>query len=89
MKEKGAKYNLVYCSGATGYGWKHDYDTLEEFEDFVDEKRTDYTARLQVWDYQLRKFIFWKDALTYEPRIDYLHDIWRDMRTKDRQIKLK
>lgn len=81
------KYIVTYVSGATGYGWEHQYNSLEEFEKFIDEMRKEYTAKIIVWDEELKKFIFWKDCLTYKPRIDMLHDIMRDMRTTTRKIK--
>ena len=79
------KYTVTYVSGATGYGWKSEYDTLADFENFVDEKRKDYTARVLVWDNILQKFIFWKDCLSYTARIDMLHSFLRDMRTNTRE----
>lgn len=52
------KYVVNYCSGSTGYGWSKEYDRLDEFEDFVNEKRRDYTARVTVWDDSVKGFIF-------------------------------
>ena len=85
LKEK--KYTVSYCVGSTGYGWRHEYDRLDEFEDFVDEIRREYTASLWVWDSTLQDFIFWKDCLEYKPSIDKLHDFRRDMRTTTRRAK--
>ena len=82
------KYIVNYCSGSTGYGWKKEYDRLDQFEDFVNEIRHNYTAYITVWDDELKEHIFWKDCLTYEPRIDMLRAICRDMRTKTRKVKL-
>lgn len=88
MKEtKDKKYTVSYCMGATGYGWRKQYDRLEEFEDFVDEIRGEYSAYLSVWDDMLQDFIFWKDCLEFKPRIDRLHDFRRDMRTTTRISK--
>ena len=81
------KYSVDYVSGATGYGWERDFDRLDEFESFINEMRTEYTARVLVYDHQMEKFIFWKDCLSYKPRIDMLHCIGRDMRTKTRKYK--
>lgn len=81
------KYTVDYKSGATGYGWSIEYDRLDEFEDFINEMRTEYMTMVHVWDSELEKFIFWKDCLTYDPRIDMLHTIERDMRTKTRTMK--
>ena len=85
MKHK--KYSVDYCSGATGYGWSAEHDRLDEFEDFINEMRTEYTAAVRVYDYALGDFIFWKDTLTLKPRVDKLHDVFRDMRTKNRRMK--
>ena len=81
------KYSVDYCSGATGYGWSHEYDRLDEFEDFIDEMRNEYTASVRVFDYDLGEFIFWKRTLSYKPEIDMLHDLFRDMRTTNRRMK--
>lgn len=81
------KYQISYCSGATGYGWTHESDRLEEIEPFVDEKRTDYSARVTVWDNSINDFIFYKRALTYTPETDDLSRFDRDYRTKTRRWK--
>ena len=82
------KYTVSYASGATGFGWEHEYDRLDEFEDFVKEKeRSDYTARVTVWDDELGKFVYWKDCLASKPRIDMLSDLFRDFRTTTRKMK--
>lgn len=75
------KYSVEYCSGATGFGWEKEYDQLDEFEDFINEMRGEYTACVSVFDYSRRKFIFLKRALTYKPEKDMLGDLLRDMRT--------
>ena len=82
------KYTVMYCSGSTGYGWEKEYDRLDEFEEFVDHIRDEYTAKLWVWDDTLQKFIFWKDFLEYKPSIDLLHSLGRDMRTTTRKAKV-
>ena len=87
MEKKEKKYTVDYCSGATGYGWSQQYDRLDEFESFINEMRKVSTAHVTVWDSQLKDFIFWKDCLCYEPRIDMLRPDkhFRDLRTKDRK----
>jgi hypothetical protein len=80
------KYTVTYISGATGYGWSQQYDRLDEFEDFIDEMRNEYTAAVRVWDEDLNRFIFWKKALS-TPSIDMLADMMRDMRTATRKTK--
>ena len=81
------KYSLEYCSGATGYGWEKEYDRLDEFEDFINEIRNEYTAKVTVFDYSLKKFIFYKRALSFKPEKDMLFNLFRDMRTTTRKIK--
>ena len=81
------KYNVQYTSGATGYGWSDDFDRLDEFEYFVNDIRKEYTAKLTVYDRTIKKFIFWKDCLTFTPYIDMLRSGVRDMRTKTRMYK--
>lgn len=78
------KYTVEYISGATGYGWEEDYDRLDQFEDFIDEMRNEYTAKVTVYDNELPGFIFWKNVLTYDIDIDILTAPGRDMRTKNR-----
>ena len=82
-----AKYIVNYCSGPTGYGWRQEYDRLEDFESFVNTVGFDYSTALDVWDETQQKFIFWKDVLTSQPRIDDLHRVDRDYRTKSRSRK--
>lgn len=81
------KYSVEYRSGATGFEWKEEYDRLDEFEDFVDEMRGEYTAFVSVFDYSRRKFIFFKKALTYKPEKDMLGALLRDMRTTTGETK--
>ena len=85
MTEK--KYSVSYTSGATGFGWEEEYNRLDEFENFIDEMRNNYTARVTVWDSKLGDFIFWKRCLTFTPDIDLLGKFGRDMRTKTKQWK--
>ena len=81
------KYQLSYCSGATGYGWTQEYDRLEEIEPFVNEMRSVYTAEVTVWDNSVKDFIFYKRTLTYKPETDDLSRFDRDYRTKTRRWK--
>lgn len=81
------KYVVNYYSGSTGYGRSKEYDRLDEFEDFVDEMRREYTARVTVWDESVHEFIFWKDCLSYKPYIDKLSDPFRDRRTISKKCK--
>ena len=56
------------------------------------EIRNDYTARLTVWDNELKDFVFWKDCLTYNCKIDMLRAYERDLetmqRTQDYNLKM-
>lgn len=88
MAKKEKKYTVWYTSGATGFGWKEEYNRLNEFEAFIDQMRREYTASVQVWDSKLEDFIFWKDCLTFKPDIDLLATMNRDLRTKTRKWKL-
>lgn len=81
------KYCVDYCSASTGYGWSHEYDRLDEFEDFINEQRSVYSAMISVYDYTLKKFIFQKGC-SWKPSVDMLRDAFRDMRTSDRKMKL-
>ncbi len=82
------KYTVDYKNCATDYGWSSEHDGLDEFEGLTNELRNDYMTMIHVWDSELEKFIFWKDCLTHYPRIDMLHTIERDMRTKTRTARM-
>ena len=79
------KYEVWYTSGATGFGWTQYYDRLDEFESFIDELRSDYSAAVRVWDTTLKKFIYVKKCLSYKAEVDMLFCTDRDMRTKTRK----
>jgi len=81
------KYSVTYASGATGFGWEHEYDRISELEGFVNEIRHEYTVSLTVWDNVLKDFIFWKDCLSTKCEIDMLHSRDRDLRTTTRKLK--
>lgn len=83
MAEK--KYYVSYASGATGYGWEHEYDRLDEFEDFV--RGVDRTAYIFVYDYELGETIYHKDCLDDKPTINLLSAPLRDFRYKTRTYK--
>jgi predicted RNA-binding protein with PIN domain len=80
------KYTVDYCHGNTGYGWSKEFDRLDEFEDFINDCRRDYGAKVRVWDNTLQKVIFQKGC-SWNPSVDMLQDISRDMRTTDRKAK--
>lgn len=81
------KYSVSYCSGATGYGWKQEYDRLDEFESFIKEMRNEYTCEISVFDHELGDFIYWKRALCYEPEVNVMFNLFRDLRTTTRRMK--
>lgn len=81
------KYVVTYCSATTGYGWKQEFDRLSEFEPFIDEMRNVPSAAVDVYDRELGDFIFNKDCFC-EPDVDMLRGLWRDMRTKNRKMKM-
>lgn len=81
------KYFVNYASAATGYGWAHEYDHISDFEDFVNEQRTDATAYISVYDNELGKCIFRK-GYGYKPDVDFLKNPNRDLRTTTREHKL-
>lgn len=85
MAKTQKKYIVDYCSGATGYGWKQEFDRLDEFASFVDHLRSDVTARVVVWDESIKDFIFWKNCLEWKPEIDKLRDMNRDRRTRTKE----
>ena len=82
-----AKYIVDYCSGSTGFGWSQEFDRLDEFEDFINDCRHNYSAKVQVWDSTLKAYIFRKGC-SWKPEIDMLHAGDRDMRTTDRKVKV-
>ena len=86
---KHGKYTLSYCSGATGYGWHKECQTLEEAEGFIASMKRDgwYTAFLQVWDNVRNVCIFEKRVLCLKPETDDLHRADRDYRTITRNKK--
>lgn len=83
-KGKVYKYEIGYCSGATGYGWEDACDTIEEVEEIISEIRETRTAMVTVFDNNLGNFIFYKRALS-EPETDMIYSFKRDLRTTTRQ----
>ena len=81
------KYAVSYYSVTTGYGWQQEFDRLDEFESFIDEMRLKPSASVSVWDNELHEYIFDKDAFC-EPEVDMLRNLFRDMRTRNRKMKL-
>jgi len=80
------KYEILYISGATGFGWEHACDSINEVESMIEEIKNIHTAMVTVYDNILNDFIFYKHALS-KPDIDFLHDYNRDLRTTTRKRK--
>lgn len=66
------RYHISYTSGATGYGWEQETDSLKEARGIAhsDSFGENYTAMVTIWDEELKDFIFWKSVLCYKPDID-------------------
>jgi hypothetical protein len=79
-----AKYTVDYCNASTGYGWSQKYDRLDEFEDFINEHRRDPLAYINVWDSELKAYIYMK-GYGFKPDVDLLRNPLRDMRTTTRE----
>ena len=42
------KYIVTYASGATGFGWEHEYDRISELEGFVNEIQAKFLIKIIV-----------------------------------------
>jgi len=82
-----AKYSVDYVSGATGYGWTQDFESIAEVERFVNQMRRKVSAGVRVWDRGLGDFIFWKNPWVWDADIDMLRSGRRDFRTRTRTAK--
>ena len=69
------RYSISYCSGATGYGWDAQADSIEEAIGIV-KSVYGYTSEIWVWDDEKREHIYWKRVLTYQPEIDTINAEW-------------
>ena len=79
------KYSVSYASGATGFGWETEFDTIKEVEECIDDIWRVYSAMVTVYDYELHDFILYKRCLQHKPDKDMLHTWKRDLRTKTRE----
>ena len=72
MSKHSKRYHISYASGATGYGWEEETDSIEEARHIArsDDFGKHYTASLTIWDEEIQDFIFWKSVLEYKPKID-------------------
>ena len=66
------RFHIYYCSGATGYGWEKETDSIREARGIAhsDDFGRNYTAEVSVWDEVIKDFIYWKRVLRYKPEID-------------------
>lgn len=66
------RYHISYTSGATGYGWNEETDSIEDVRHIVnsDSFGRHYTAFVSVWDEVIKDFIFYKRCLTYKAETD-------------------
>lgn len=79
------KYSVSYVSGATGFGWDEELDTIKEVEYCIVDFKDIYTAEVTVFDRELGDFVFYKRALTHDYDTDYIFkNVKRDLRTKTR-----
>lgn len=82
------KYSVNYTSGATGYGWQEDLDTITEVEYCIQEYKDIYTAQVSVFDRELGDYVFCKNALAHEYNTDFIFtNRNRDLRTSTRLVK--
>lgn len=65
------RYSVDYTSGATGYGWTIETNSLREVKD-VARHYTEYTMYFSVWDNVLHDFVYLKRVLEYKPEINKL-----------------
>lgn len=67
MAEK-KRYVISYTSGATGYGWEYETNSIKEVRNTI-KSMFNYTAHLDAYDRKTDKIIYWKRVLTFTPEI--------------------
>lgn len=67
--ENRSRYTMDYTSGATGYGWSEDTNSLAEVKRCI-KHFAEYTMYFSVWDNKTHDFIYLKRVLTYKPEIN-------------------
>ena len=80
------KYSVSYSCCSTGYGWRTDYDRIDEFDNFIKNARHERSYEVWVYDFDFDDFIFIKRGGTYEIEKDMLGS-FRDLRTTTRMHK--
>ena len=80
------KYAVTYHCCSTGYGWRMEYDRIDEFESFIKDARHERSYEVWVYDYDFDDFIFIKRGGTLEIDKDMLGS-FRDLRTTTRMHK--
>ena len=48
------KYSVSYSCCSTGYGWRKEYDRIEEFDDFIKDARHERSYEVWVYDFEYR-----------------------------------
>ena len=71
--KNGKRYSISYTSGATGYGWDSSVNTIAEVKREIKSVKGVYTARVTVFDYAAKEFIYYKRALDLYPETDLIY----------------
>ena len=80
------KYKVSYESGATGFGWDEEVDTITEVIRLIENIRHDFTAKVTVFDSQFKDFVFYKRSLTHHCETDFIISVYdKDLRTRTRK----
>ena len=74
MKNENLRYELRYCSGATGYGWRKRVRSIAEVKKFIREFNS-LTNRVEVWDSTRRDYIYFKRALDFYPETNLIEEV--------------
>lgn len=82
-------YTVSYTSGATGYGWDQEVNTIQEVKYLIESSRKNYTAMVTVYSKKHNDFIFYKECLTYKPEVDYIYTGYNDHKESDLRYKEK
>lgn len=64
------KYTLGYMPNTFEIGWNKDFDSIEEFDFFVEDLREN--AGLLIFDNEAGKIIFWKRCSDQDPVVNLI-----------------
>ena len=81
------KYVVSYTSGATGFGWVRECETIEEVKYMIDEVRYIDSAIITVWDKNWGDYVYHKNYLCNKPETDYIYNHRADLRTQNKLAK--